>query len=119
MVIDDGPDEGKRLTAPSALLATGCRVRYLLDLVADGRRILASREALEMPELPESIVTGGAGAIRAEFANFLNSMGSTVVLVEMLPRVLPVEDEEVLETLSRAFRKQGMEIHTNTRVENG
>jgi dihydrolipoamide dehydrogenase len=80
--------------------------------------VLTSREALAGKAQPKSIVIIGAGAIGVEFAYFYNAFGTKVTLVEMLPQILPVEDEEVAKALHRSFEKQGMAIHTATKCEN-
>ncbi len=72
---------------------------------------------LSLPARPERVAIVGAGAVGAEFASMFTSFGSKVVLIELLPRVLPLEDEEVSETVLRSFRKRGIEVLTNTRVE--
>jgi dihydrolipoamide dehydrogenase len=87
-------------------------------LDVDGERVITSREALANKKLPKSIVIVGAGAIGVEFAYFYNAFGTEVTLVEMLPNVLPVEDEEVSKTLERSFKKQGIKVHTDTKCEN-
>src|ERR1044071_8293462 len=87
--------------------------------VTEGERVLTSREALEPRKSPpKSIVIIGAGAIGVEFAYFYNAFGTKVTLVEMLPQLVPVEDEEVAKALQRSFEKQGMTVHVNTKVEN-
>jgi dihydrolipoamide dehydrogenase len=116
--IVDGPDKGKKLTTKNVLVATGTKARQLPGLKVDGERIMTSREALVMKKLPASIVIVGAGAIGVEFAYFLNSLGSKVTLVEMLDHILPVEDEEVATLLARSYKKQGITVHTGTKVEN-
>jgi dihydrolipoamide dehydrogenase len=93
-------------------------MRRIADLPVDGERVMTSREALASKKLPKSIVIVGAGAIGVEFAYFFNAFGSQVTLVEMLPQILPVEDEEVARTLHRSFEKQGIKIHTSTKCEN-
>lgn len=114
----EGADAGRYLKTQSILLATGCRPRRLPGLAVDGERIFTSREALVMKGLPKSIAIIGAGAIGVEFAYFLNALGSQVHLIEMLPRLLPVEDAEVSQTLARSFKKQKINCYTNTKVEN-
>lgn len=116
--VTDGPDKGQPLSAANILIATGCKARQLPDLSVDGERVMTSREGLVMKKLPESIVIVGAGAIGVEFAYFLNAFGSKVTLVEMLPQILPVEDEEVATTLQRSLKKQGIDIHLGTQVTN-
>jgi len=116
--ITDGKEKGRFLSAKNILIATGTRMRQLPGLPVDGERIMTSREALVMKTRPESIVIVGAGAIGVEFAYFLNALGTKVTLVEMLDQVLPVEDEEISATLTRAYKKQGIKVLTGTKVEN-
>jgi len=116
--ITEGEHKGRFFKTRNILIATGCRMRRIPDLDTDGVRVMTSREALANTSLPKSIIIVGAGAIGVEFAYFYNAFGSKVTLVEMLPQVLPVEDEEVSKTLHRAFEKQGIAIHTNTKCEN-
>lgn len=116
--VTEGRDKGRFFSTRNILVATGCRSRTLPGLPVDGERVLTSREALVMKKQPKSIVIVGAGAIGVEFAYFLNALGTEVTLVEMLDRVLPVEDDEVSATLERNFKKQGIKIHTATKVEN-
>jgi dihydrolipoamide dehydrogenase len=93
-------------------------MRRLPDLPVDGARIMTSREALANKTLPKSIAIVGAGAIGVEFAYFYNAFGTKVTLVEMLPQILPVEDEEVAKLLHRSFEKQGIAVHVGTKCEN-
>ena len=117
--ITEGEHKGKFFKAKSVLLATGAKPRRLPDVPVDGERVMTSREALvPRKSPPKSIVIIGAGAIGVEFAYFFNAFGSKVTLVEMLPQVVPVEDEDVAKALQRSFEKQGMTVHVNTKVEN-
>jgi dihydrolipoamide dehydrogenase len=116
--IKEGEHKGKFFKAKNILIATGCKMRRIQGLEVDGVRVMTSREALASKVLPKSIVIVGAGAIGVEFAYFYNALGSKVTLVEMLPTILPVEDEEISKTLHRALEKQGIAIHTNTKCEN-
>ena len=116
--ITDGEDKGKILSTKNILIATGCRARMLPDLKADGKRVMTAREILDRRDLPKSCVVLGAGAIGMEFAYFMNSFGCEVTIVEMLPNVLPVEDDEVSKFVERAFKKQGINILTGTKAEN-
>lgn len=118
VTIVDGADKGKFLKTKNILVATGCKMRQIPGLDVDGERVMTSREALAAKKLPKSIVIVGAGAIGVEFAYFYNAFGTEVTLVEMLPNVLPIEDEEVSKTLERSFKKQGIKIHTGTKCEN-
>lgn len=103
--------------AQHIILATGARSRILPNLPQDGRKIIGYREALTLPKLPESILVVGSGAIGSEFAFFYNSLGVKTTLVELLPNILPVEDEEISKQVERSFRKQGMKIMTEANVE--
>jgi len=117
--ITSGEHKGKFFKTKNVLLATGCKPRRLPDVPVDGVRVLTSREALEPRKSPpKSIVIIGAGAIGVEFAYFYNAFGSKVTLVEMLPQVVPVEDEDVAKALQRSFEKQGITVHVSTKVEN-
>jgi len=116
--IVEGDKKGSFLKAKNILIATGCKMRRIPDLPVDGVRVMTSREALAAKTLPKSIVIVGAGAIGVEFAYFYNAFGTKVTLVEMLPQILPVEDEEVSKVLHRSFEKQGITIKTGTKCEN-
>jgi dihydrolipoamide dehydrogenase len=113
-----GP-EGKKEqhTAGHIILATGARSRELPNLKQDGKKIIGYREAMSLPELPGSMVVVGSGAIGSEFAYFYNAMGTRVTLVEFLPNVVPLEDEEVSRQLERSFKKAGMKVMTGSTVE--
>ena len=117
--ITDGAEKGKFFKTKNVLLATGAKPRRLPDVPVDGERVMTSREAL-MPRKspPKSIVIIGAGAIGVEFAYFFNAFGAKVTLVEMLPQIVPVEDEEIAKGLHRSFEKQGITVHVGTKVEN-
>ncbi len=116
--ITEGKDKGKVIMADNTMLATGCRSRVIPGVEVDGERVMTSREALVMKKMPKSILIVGAGAIGVEFAYFLNAFGCEVTLVEMLERVVPVEDEDLSKALSRSFKKQGIAIQTGTKIEN-
>ncbi len=114
----EGMDKGRFFTTRNILVATGCHARRIPDLEVDGERVMTSREALVMKKQPKSIAIIGAGAIGVEFAYFLNTLGTKVTLVEMLDRIVPVEDEEISAALTRAFKKQGIDVRAGTKVEN-
>ncbi|AWI07880.1 dihydrolipoyl dehydrogenase [Ereboglobus luteus] len=116
--ITEGEHNGKFFKTKNILVATGCKMRRIPGLEYDGARVMTSREALAGKTLPKSVIIVGAGAIGVEFAYFYNALGSKVTLVEMLPQILPVEDDEISRTLSRALVKQGIDIHTDTKCEN-
>jgi dihydrolipoamide dehydrogenase len=111
--------DGKKETyeASHIIIATGARSRELPNLKQDGKKIIGYREAMTLPKQPESIIVVGSGAIGSEFASFFNSMGSKVTLVEFLPNVVPIEDEEVSKQLERSFKKAGMTVLTSSNVK--
>ncbi|MEJ1974562.1 MAG: dihydrolipoyl dehydrogenase [Lacunisphaera sp.] len=113
-----GEHKGKFFKTKNILLCTGQKPKTLPGLPVDGARILTSREALAAKTAPKTLAIIGAGAIGVEFAYFFNAFGTKVTLIEMLPQVLPVEDEEVAKVLERSFTKQGIAIHTGTKSEN-
>src|SRR6202167_4470926 len=116
--ITQGEHKGKFFRTKNILVATGCKMRRIPGVELDGVRVMTSREALASKDFPKSILIVGAGAIGVEFAYFYNAFGSKVTLVEMLPQILPVEDEEVSKTLYRSFEKQGITLHVGTKCEN-
>jgi dihydrolipoamide dehydrogenase len=106
----------RELEAAHVILATGARPRTLPGLEPDGRRVWTYREAMVPEAIPARLLVVGSGAIGIEFASFYRDMGAEVTVVEILPRILPVEDEEVSKAARRVFEKQGMQIHTETSV---
>jgi len=115
-VYDDGGNQVQTLSATHIIIATGGRPRMLPGIERDGKKILHSSDALILKEIPESMVIIGAGAIGVEFAYFYNSFGTKIYLIEMMPSILPGEDEEISRTLERIFQKAGMKILSNTKV---
>ncbi len=104
-------------SASSIIVASGARSKELPNLKQDGKKIIGYREAMTLKKLPESMIVVGSGAIGSEFANFYNSMGSEVTLIEFLPNVVPNEDVEVSKQLARSFKKAGMKVMTDSSVE--
>ncbi len=115
-VVVAGTDGEVRLAAKSVVLATGSRPRGLPGIVPDGRTILTSDHALELQTLPRSLLVIGAGAVGIEFASIFARFGSKVTVVELLPRILPLEDEEISGEARKVLSKQ-MEILTGARTE--
>ncbi len=111
----DGATE--KLEARHVILATGSRCGDLPFLAADGDRIINSDHALELPEVPPRLLILGAGAVGMEFASIFSRFGSQVTVVELLDRVLPLEDGDVSSEVAKAFRRQGLTVHTATRLE--
>ncbi len=103
--------------AKNIILAVGARSRELPHLKIDGKKIVGYREAMTLPQQPKSMVIIGSGAIGSEFAYFYNAMGTKVTIVEVLPNLVPVEDEDVSQALGRAFRKAGINVMTESVVE--
>lgn len=112
-------DKGKEteVKAEHIILATGARSRELPNLKQDGKKVIGYREAMTLPSMPASMVVVGSGAIGSEFAYFYNSLGTEVTLVEFLPNVVPLEDEEVSKQLERSFKKSKMKVMTSSSVE--
>jgi dihydrolipoamide dehydrogenase len=112
-------DGGKQiLDAKNIVLATGSEARMLPGLKPDARRILTNIEILSLNEVPKTLAILGAGAVGVEFASAFSRFGSKVSIFEMLPRLVPVEDEEVSKELARVFKKQGIRVETGARVDN-
>ncbi len=110
--------DGKKQTleAKNIIIATGGRARQLPSMPIDGKKIIGYREAMVLPQQPKSMLIVGSGAIGSEFAYFYNSIGTKITIVEFLPRIVPVEDEDISKELEKQFKKQGMEILTNSEV---
>ena len=115
--VQDPEGNRKNYTAKDIIVATGARSKELPNLIQDGKKIIGYREAMSLDKLPGSMVVVGSGAIGSEFANFYQSLGTNVTLVEFLPRIVPVEDEEVSKQLERSFKKIRMKVMTDSSVE--
>jgi dihydrolipoamide dehydrogenase len=116
LVVESDGAASQQLSAPHIVLATGARARTLPGLEPDGERIWTYREAMVPSRLPGSLLVVGSGAIGVEFASFYRDLGSEVTLIEILPRILPVEDDEIAAAAHKAFQKQGIRIQTRTSV---
>ncbi|MCT4645319.1 MAG: dihydrolipoyl dehydrogenase [Carboxylicivirga sp.] len=103
-------------TAEHIMLATGARSRQLPNLPQDGEKVIGYRKALTLDKQPESMIVVGSGAIGSEFAYFYNAIGTKVTLVEYMPNIVPVEDEEVSKQLGRSFKKAGIKVMTKAEV---
>lgn len=110
--------EGKKqiVEGKNIIIATGGRSRQLPTMPIDGKKIIGYREAMVLPQKPASLIIVGSGAIGVEFAYFYNSMGTKVTIVEYLPRIVPVEDEEISKELEKQYKKAGVQIMTGSEV---
>jgi len=119
VTVTDAEGKTSAVTAANIILATGARPRELPNLPIDGEKIIGYRQALALPQQPESMLVVGSGAIGSELAYFYQSTGTQVTLVEFMPQIVPLEDEEVAKYLERSFKKAGMKIMVNSTVESG
>ncbi|WP_035899303.1 dihydrolipoyl dehydrogenase [Leeuwenhoekiella sp. MAR_2009_132] len=109
--------DGTEYSADNIIIATGARSRELPSLPQDGKKVIGYREAMTLKEQPKSMIIVGSGAIGCEFGSFYNSMGTEVTIVEFMPNIVPVEDEEVSKQFERSLKKTGIKIMTNSSVE--
>lgn len=109
--------DGKEYSADHIIIATGARSRELPNLKQDGETVIGYREAMTLKEQPKSMIVVGSGAIGVEFASFYNSMGTEVTIVEYMPHVVPVEDEDVSKQFERSLKKAGVKVMTGSSVE--
>lgn len=108
---------GVEVRANAVILATGAEPKALPNLPVDGKAIITNNEALELTALPRSMLVVGAGAVGLEFASLFHSFGCDVTVVEILPRVLPVEDEEISDAVLKILKKRGLKVHLESKVE--
>lgn len=108
--------DGTEYSADHIIIATGARSRELPSLPQDGKKVIGYREAMSLPNQPKKMIVVGSGAIGVEFAYFYNAMGTEVTIVEYLPNVVPVEDEDVSKQLEKSFKKSGINIMTSAEV---
>jgi len=116
VVIERGAEPPEELTTGAIVIASGARARSVPGLEPDGDRVWTYKEAMVPDALPERLLVVGSGAIGMEFASFYGDLGSQVTVVEMLPQILPAEDEEIAAFARKQFEKQGIEIHTGATV---
>lgn len=109
--------ETKEYSADHIIIATGARSRELPNLPQDGEKVIGYREALVLKEIPKSMIVVGSGAIGVEFAYFYATMGVEVTVVEYMPRIVPVEDQDISKELEKSFKKAGIKVMTNSSVE--
>ena len=116
-IIDAEGNETEKISFDKVIIATGGRTKILPNIPVDREKIITSREAMSLEELPDELIIVGAGAIGVEFAYFYSVLGTKVTIIEMLDSLVPVEDREVSETLKKAFLKRGVKIHLSTLVK--
>ena len=104
-------------SADHIIIATGARSRELPNLPQDGKKVIGYRQAMTLPEQPKKMIVVGSGAIGVEFAHFYNAMGTEVTIVEFMPNIVPVEDEDISKQMERSMKKAGVNIMTNASVE--
>jgi dihydrolipoamide dehydrogenase len=109
--------DGKEFSADHIIIATGARSKELPNLKQDGKNVIGYREAMTLKKQPKSMIVVGSGAIGVEFAHFYNTMGTDVTIVEFLPTLVPLEDEEVSKQFARSFKKAGIKVMTSSSVE--
>jgi dihydrolipoamide dehydrogenase len=105
-------------SAENIIIATGARSREIDSIKQDGKKIIGYREAMVLSKQPKKMIIVGSGAIGIEFAYFYNSMGTEVTVVEYLDRILPVEDKDISNQLQKSFKKSGINVMTDSSVEN-
>lgn len=105
------------LSADHIIIATGARSRELPNLPQDGKKVIGYRQAMTLEQQPKSMIVVGSGAIGVEFAHFYNAMGTDVTIVEYMPNIVPVEDEDISKQMERSMKKAGVKIMTNASVE--
>ncbi len=117
--VDVTDKDGKvtEFSADHIIIATGARSRELPNLPQDGKKVIGYRQAMTLPEQPKKLIVVGSGAIGVEFAHFYNSMGTDVTIVEFLPNIVPVEDEDISKQMERSMKKAGIKIMTSSSVE--
>jgi dihydrolipoamide dehydrogenase len=117
LVTDESGATTEYSASKGVIIATGARSRELPNLPQDGEKIIGYRQAMTLPTQPKKLVVVGSGAIGVEFAYFYNAIGTEVTIVEYLPNIVPVEDEDVSKQLEKSFKKAGINVMTNASVE--
>ena len=115
--VKNAAGETTEYSADHIIIATGARSRELPNLPQDGKKVIGYRQAMTLEKQPESLIVVGSGAIGVEFASFYNSMGTKVTIVEFMPNIVPVEDEDVSKQMERSLKKAGIDILTQASVE--
>ena len=117
VAVTDKDEKVTEYSADHIIIATGARSRELPNLPQDGVKVIGYRQAMTLPEQPKKMIIVGSGAIGVEFAHFYNSMGTEVTIVEFMPNVVPVEDEDISKQFEKSLKKAGITVMTNSSVE--
>ncbi|WP_369047507.1 dihydrolipoyl dehydrogenase [Tenacibaculum sp. UWU-22] len=117
VAVTDKDGKVTEYSADHIIIATGARSRELPNLPQDGKKVIGYREAMNLPKQPKSMIVVGSGAIGVEFAHFYNAIGTDVTIVEFMPTIVPVEDNDVSKQMERSFKKAGVKIMTSSSVE--
>ncbi|TPN88979.1 dihydrolipoyl dehydrogenase [Aquimarina algicola] len=117
ITVTDADGKATDYEAKHIVIATGARARELPNLPVDGKKVIEYRKAMSLESQPKKMIVVGSGAIGVEFAHFYNAMGTEVTIVEFLPNLVPLEDEEVSKQFERSFKKAGIKVMTNSSVE--
>ncbi|HVA01841.1 MAG TPA: dihydrolipoyl dehydrogenase [Terriglobia bacterium] len=115
--VTDAKNQSREIQAKNIVLATGSEAKMIPGLEPDAKTILTNKEVLDLKEVPKSMVVIGSGAVGVEFASIFHRFGTEVTIIEMLPRVVPLEDEEISAELEKAFKKQGIKVFTEAKVQ--
>ncbi|MDD3003983.1 dihydrolipoyl dehydrogenase [Flavobacterium sp.] len=117
VAVTDKDGKVTEYTADHIIIATGARSRELPNLPQDGTKVIGYRQAMTLPTQPKKMIVVGSGAIGVEFAHFYNAMGTDVTIVEFMPNIVPVEDEDISKQMERSMKKAGVKIMTNASVD--
>jgi dihydrolipoamide dehydrogenase len=117
ITVTDANKKTREIHAKNIVLATGSEAKMLPGLEPDAKTILTNKEILNLKKVPPSMIVIGSGAVGVEFGSIFKRFGTEVTIIEMLPRIVPLEDEEVSATLEKSFKKQGIAVHTQAKVE--
>jgi dihydrolipoamide dehydrogenase len=117
ITVTDANKKVREIQAKNIILATGSEAKMLPGLEPDAKTILTNKEILSLKKIPKSMVVIGSGAVGVEFGSIFHRFGTEVTIIEMLPRVVPLEDEEISAQLEKSFKKQGIAIHTQAKVQ--
>jgi dihydrolipoamide dehydrogenase len=117
VAVTNDKGEVTEYSADHIIIATGARSRELPNLPQDGKKVIGYRQAMTLPKQPKKMIVVGSGAIGSEFAHFYNAIGTEVTIVEFLPHLVPLEDEEISKQFERSFKKSGIKVMLNSSVE--